>query len=169
MSNPAGARGDSNSTAPDRNINLCMVVHDDLDLRLRLAALVQRATPKLNSDSVSWSAFDALTPQRIGAYVAVLFILEFRLPQGVDRLAHVARLHSHAPRLPIFVFGRGGDERTAARSMKSGAMDYWPIHSVKITELSSALTPLLQPAPTALGTSIPSTITAATSKGALDA
>jgi FixJ family two-component response regulator len=167
MNNPALTRGDSNSLARDRHMNLCMVVHDDLDLRLRLAALVRRAEPKLDSDCVSWAAFDALTPERVGAYVAVLFIIEFRLPQGVDRLGHVARLHGHAPRLPIFVFGRGGDERTAARSMKSGARDYWPIHSVKITELSGSLMPLLQPAPAALDTSIPPSITA-TRTGALD-
>jgi tRNA A-37 threonylcarbamoyl transferase component Bud32 len=148
MSIPANTdRADSSRVAERvRAASLCLIVDDDLDLRLRLAALVRRASPNLDSDSVSRAGFEAFTPQRVGAYVAVLFIIEFRLPHVVDPLANVARLHSQAPRLPIFVFARGGDERAAARSMRCGAADYWPIHSVKVAELSTALQPLLKSA-----------------------
>jgi tRNA A-37 threonylcarbamoyl transferase component Bud32/FixJ family two-component response regulator len=129
-----------------RDASLCLIVHDDLDLRLRLAALVRRAFPKLDSDSLARSAFEALAPERIGGYLAVFFIVEFQPSQGADPLANLVRLHNSIPRLPIFVFARGGDERTAARSMKAGALDYWPIYSVNVGELKDALQPLLESA-----------------------
>ena len=72
---------------------LCLIVHDDMDLRLRLAALVRRVSPLLDADSVDRTAFAALSLERIGHYLAVLFIIEFSLPAGgADPLANVARL-----------------------------------------------------------------------------
>ncbi|HEY5263912.1 MAG TPA: protein kinase [Steroidobacteraceae bacterium] len=127
-----------------RSTTLCLIVHDDLELRLRLASLVRRATPKLDADSVTRSALDDMSVERIRSYVAVLFIIEFSLPGEADPLARLAHLRDLAPRLPVFVFARGGDERSAARAMKLGATDYWPIHSVIISELTSALQPLFE-------------------------
>jgi len=49
-----------------------------------------------------------------------------------------------APLLPILVFARGGDERCAARSVKLGATDYWPIHAVNVDELGLALGALIE-------------------------
>jgi serine/threonine protein kinase len=49
------------------------------------------------------------------------------------------------------VFARGGNERSAARAMKLGASDYWPIHSVIIGELCGALQPLLDQSSAAAG------------------
>lgn len=133
--------------AGTRATSLCLIVHDELDLRLRLAALVRRALPILDADCLDRSAFDALNADRIGAYVAVLFIVEFSRPMGgADPLAGVARLRAQAPRTPFFVFARGGDERSAARTMKLGAGDYWPIHSVRIDELRRSLKPLVEAA-----------------------
>ena len=43
------------------------------------------------------------------------------------------------------MFARGGDERNAARTIKLGANDYWPIHAVKIGELTEVLRPLAEP------------------------
>jgi tRNA A-37 threonylcarbamoyl transferase component Bud32 len=130
-----------------RGAGRCLVVHDDLELRLRLAALVRRAIPTLDADCISSAGFDALTPQRIGTYVALFLIVEFGLRDNVaDPLARLARSRDQAPRLPIFVFARGGDERNAARTIKLGANDYWPIHSVKIGELGEVLQPLVEPA-----------------------
>jgi eukaryotic-like serine/threonine-protein kinase len=124
---------------------VCLIVHDDMDLRLRLAALVRRVSPLLDADSVDRTAFAALSVERIGHYVAVLFIIEFSLPAGgADPLANVARLRNQSPRMPIFVFARGGDERNAARTIKLGAMDYWPIHAVKVDELGEALKPVVE-------------------------
>jgi tRNA A-37 threonylcarbamoyl transferase component Bud32 len=130
----------------NRSMGLCLIVHDDLELRLRLAGLVRRANPKLDANGISRAGFESLTQAQINSYVAALFIVEFIVPRfGPDPLGNVIRLHQQAPRMPIFVFGRGGDERGAARSIKVGASDYWPVVSVKLEELSAALKPLGDP------------------------
>jgi tRNA A-37 threonylcarbamoyl transferase component Bud32 len=130
-----------------RGTVLCLIVHDELELRLRLAGLVRRAMPKIDADTVTRAGFDAISIERLRAYVAVMFIIEFSPPEAsAASLASLKRLHEQAPNLPIFVFARGGNERTAARTMKLGASDYWPIHSVIVGELCSALQPLLEPA-----------------------
>jgi len=122
---------------------LCLIVHDDLELRLQAAALMRKASPALAADSVSQSAFAAMSAGRIANYKAVLFIVEFAGgANGGDPLANVARMRKHAPQTPAIVFARGGDERSAARSIKCGAADYWPIHAVKLDELRQALLPM---------------------------
>jgi serine/threonine-protein kinase PpkA len=129
-----------------RGTVLCLIVHDELELRLRLAGLVRRAMPKIDADTVTRAGFDAISIERLRAYVAVMFIVEFSPPEAaVASLAALKRLHEQAPSLPIFVFARGGNERSAARAMKLGASDYWPIHSVIVGELCSALQPLIEP------------------------
>jgi tRNA A-37 threonylcarbamoyl transferase component Bud32 len=130
-----------------RGTVLCLIVHDELELRLRLAGLVRRAMPKMDADTVTRAGFDAISIERLRAYVAVMFIVEFSPPEAsAASLASLGRLHEQAPNLPIFVFARGGNERTAARAMKLGASDYWPIHSVIVGELCSALQPLIESA-----------------------
>jgi tRNA A-37 threonylcarbamoyl transferase component Bud32 len=130
----------------NRGTVLCLIVHDELELRLRLAGLVRRAMPKIDADTVTRAGFDAISIERLRAYVAVMFIVEFSPPEAAaGSLASLKRLHEQAPSLPIFVFARGGNERSAARAMKLGASDYWPIHSVIVGELCSALQPLLEP------------------------
>jgi tRNA A-37 threonylcarbamoyl transferase component Bud32 len=125
----------------------CLVVHDDLELRLRLAALARRAITKLDADCITGASFDALPAERIAAYTALLLIVEFNVRDStLDPLARLVRSRGQAPHLPIFVFARGGDERNAARTMKLGASDYWPVHSVKLGELTAALQPLMEPA-----------------------
>jgi tRNA A-37 threonylcarbamoyl transferase component Bud32 len=133
-----------------RGTVLCLIVHDELELRLRLAGLVRRAMPKIDADTVTRAGFDAISSERLRAYVAVMFIVEFSPPEAAGgSLAALKRLHEQAPSLPIFVFARGGNERSAARAMKLGASDYWPIHSVIVGELCAALQPLLEPPPAA--------------------
>lgn len=135
-----------------RATSLCLVVHDELELRLRLAGLVRKAVPKLDADTVTKAGFEAISIDRIRAYSAVMFIIEFSPPEAATAsLAALARLHEQLPNLPIFVFARGGNERTAAKAMKLGARDYWPIHSVIVTELCSELQPIVEPAPAAPG------------------
>jgi tRNA A-37 threonylcarbamoyl transferase component Bud32 len=125
----------------------CLVVHDDLELRLRLGALARRAIPKLEADCVTCASFDALAPERLAGYVALLLIVEFNVRDStLDPLARLLRARSQAPHLPILVFARGGDERNAARTILSGAHDYWPIHAVKMGELAAVLQPLVEPA-----------------------
>jgi CheY-like chemotaxis protein len=148
MSSPIdnSAKRDVGPAAANRSGRLCLVVHDDLELRLRLAGLVRRAAVKLDADTVTGSGLDGLSIDQIRSYVAVMLIVEF-MPRegGADPLAAVARLHSRVPRLPIFIFARHGDERWAARSIKAGATDYWPIHSVDLAEFAAALAPLHNP------------------------
>jgi tRNA A-37 threonylcarbamoyl transferase component Bud32/DNA-binding NarL/FixJ family response regulator len=137
-----------------RGTVLCLIVHDELELRLRLAGLVRRAMPKIDADTVTRAGFDAISIERLRAYVAVMFIVEFSPPEAAaGSLAALKRLHEQAPNLPIFVFARGGNERSAARAMKLGASDYWPIHSVIVGELCSALQPLIEPPPATPGAS----------------
>ena len=148
--NNLSASTDGRDPAPNagkRGAVRCLVVHDDLELRLRLASLARRAIPKLDADCLSGAGFDALPPERVAGYAALLLIVEFNLrDSAVDPLARLIRSRGQSPHLPIFVFARGGDERNAARTMKLGANDYWPVHSVKIGELSAALNPLVEPA-----------------------
>jgi hypothetical protein len=129
-----------------RATSLCLVVHDEMELRLRLAALIRRAHPKVDADTVTRAGFDAISVDRFRAYCAVMLIIEFTPPEAASGpLASLSKLHGQMPDLPIFVFARGGNERSAARAMKLGASDYWPIHSVIVGELGSALQPFVQP------------------------
>jgi len=131
--------------APGRTAGLCLIVDDDMELRLRLAALVRKALPALDADSVDRAAFERMNTERIGSYLAVFLIVDFNPPaNAADPLATLVRLRSLAPLLPILIFARGGDERSAARSVKLGASDYWPIHAVKVDELGLALRPLIE-------------------------
>jgi len=131
-----------------RATSLCLIVHDELDLRLRLAGLVRRASPRLNADTVTRAGYDAISVDRLSSYSAVMLIIEFSPPEAATGpLACLARLHEQLPDMPIFVFARGGNERSAARAMKLGASDYWPIHSVIVGELTGALQPILEPPP----------------------
>ena len=129
-----------------RVTSLCLVVHDEMELRLRLAGLLRRANPRLDADTVTRAGFDAIAIDRLRAYCAVMLIIEFSPPEAAaGPLLCIARLHEQLPNLPILVFARGGDERSAARAMKLGATDYWPIHSVIVAELASALQPIVEP------------------------
>src|SRR5258708_18076982 len=146
----AGTAATPVAPAPGEGVRgtvLCLIVHDELELRLRLAGLVRRAMPKIDADTVTRAGFDAISIERLRAYVAVMFIIEFSTPEAsAASLDSLKRVHEQAPNLPIFVFARGGNERTAARTLKLGARDYWPIHSVIVGELCSALQPLIEPA-----------------------
>ena len=127
---------------------LCLIVHDELELRLRLAGLVRRAAPRLDADTVTRSAFESIAVERLAAYAAILFIVEFSPPEAAGpSLASLARVHQQLPALPLFVFARGGNERSAARAMKLGASDYWPIHAVVLGELTTVLQPIVEPVP----------------------
>jgi len=131
--------------AAPNSARLCLVVHDDLELRLRLAGLVRRAAASLDADALSGAGLQNLSVEQLRSYVAVMVVVEFmqRGAEG-DPLGVVTRLRARAPLLPIFVFARQGDERCAARAMKAGAADYWPIHAVDLNELAAALRPLLE-------------------------
>ncbi len=143
----AAAGDDGAPTAPRRPTHRCLVVHDDLHLRLKLAELVRSAGDKLDADAITVAALEELPIERLRGYAAVLLIVQFLARTGEDPLALVTRLRSLAPRLPIFIFARGGDERAAARAIKLGASDYWPIHAVDVSELNDALQQCVQRLP----------------------
>ena len=91
----------------------CLVVHDDLELRLRLASLVRKAFPKLDADCINTASFDALTPERLTGYVALLLIVEFGAREdAADPLVRLARTRGQAPNLPLrdpLIMGTGPD------------------------------------------------------------
>jgi tRNA A-37 threonylcarbamoyl transferase component Bud32 len=153
---PAGTDRREITAVNKRLSGRCLVVHDDLELRLRLAALARRAIPTLDADCINTASFDALPAERMAGYVALLLIVEFNVRDSTaDPLARLARSRELSPRLPIFVFARGGDERNAARTIKLGANDYWPIHAVKIGELGAVLQPLVERATGSAGAPVP--------------
>lgn len=142
LSAPAGTAAN-----PSRANPRCLIVNDDLEIRLKLAGLVRKAHAKLDADTLGATALDNLSVDQLRAYSVVLLIVEFVSREGAaDPLAPVARLSARMPKMPIFVFARHGSERWAARSIKAGASDYWPMHSVDIPEFAAALQPLLAPA-----------------------
>lgn len=142
--------------APVRRGSCCLIVHDDLELRLKLAGLVREASGNVPTDTMNRASFDALSVERLRGYGAILFIVEFVVrDSGQDPLAPLVRLHTELPLLPVIVFARGGDERSAARAMRSGATDYWPIHAVDVAELREVLQPIVQRTRNALTSKLP--------------
>ena len=165
VANVAAKQDSITKATPKGATRPCLVVHDDLELRLRLASLVRRAVPSLDAHSLTIPGLDKLSTEQLRSYRAVLLIVEF-MKQGTDPVSTIERLHERAPFVPLLVFARHGDERSAARAMKAGAADYWPIHSVDVAELASSLHALLgteaepehleaegQPAPVSIETS----------------
>ena len=146
---------DPAAVQPKRGALRCLVVHDDLELRLRLATVVRRASPTLDADCITVASFDALSEERMAGYAALFLILEFSLrDNAADPLTRLTRTRARAPHLPIFIFARGGDERHAVRSIKLGADDYWPIHAVKLRELGESLQKLVESAQSSATTTV---------------
>lgn len=142
--------------ARDRRGSFCLIVHDDLELRLKLAGLVREASGNVPTDTMNRASFDALSAERLGGYGTIMFIVEFAARDpGQDPLAPLVRLNTELPLLPAFVFARGGDERSAARAVRLGATDYWPIHAVDIAELREVLQPIVQRTRNTLASKLP--------------
>jgi DNA-binding NarL/FixJ family response regulator len=117
-----------------------LIVHNDLDIRLKVGDLLRKAGTQRRFDSTSLTAFQALAVDEVRGYAALFFVLEFGdASAGADSLLALSRLRDQIPQLPIFVIARSGDERCAVRALKAGATDYWPIHSVALPELAGAL------------------------------
>ena len=127
-----------------------LIVHDELEIRLKLAALLRRAQPAAESDGMTPAAFAALGTDARRRYRCVFFFLQFGPAEPTaETLLPVARLRDQSPRALIFVIARGGDERTAVNALKMGASDYWPAHCIEVADLSEAIRPAMPaPAPT---------------------
>ncbi|HWJ36890.1 MAG TPA: protein kinase [Steroidobacteraceae bacterium] len=143
MASPTSAAKIASARATDRdNPGLApgLIVHDDMDLRLKVADLLRKAGTQRRFDSATLTAFHALGVEDMRRYAALFFVLEFAdASAGSDSLLTLSRLRGQLPRLPIFVIARSGDERCAVRALKSGATDYWPIHSISLPEIAHAM------------------------------
>jgi tRNA A-37 threonylcarbamoyl transferase component Bud32/ActR/RegA family two-component response regulator len=136
--------------AHGRTLPKLLVVHDDPQLRVKLAALVGRASREINAATSSMRDYESMSAAALRDYAAVLLLCEVRDQDCVDQaLAWVARLRRLAPRMVIFVVASGGNERIAVRFMQSGANDYWPARSLEVPELALALRSLVLCAPPA--------------------
>jgi tRNA A-37 threonylcarbamoyl transferase component Bud32/ActR/RegA family two-component response regulator len=125
-----------------RAARLFLIVNDDLEIRLKLAALLRKTELNVDADTIGRAGLDGLATERLRGYAAVLLIVEFA-PATADSepFSILHKIRSRAPQLPVFIFARGGDERCAAKAIKTGAADYWPIHAVDLHELRGALQP----------------------------
>ena len=148
MNDHAAQQLDTEPAPSGQPAGLCLVVHDEAELRTRLAGLVRRTAMTVSTVTATTAELAALPTEQLRGYAAVFLILEFTRRRG-DRigepLAIVSRLRARAPAVAIFIFARHGDERWAVRAIKAGAADYWPIHSIDVPELASALLPILAP------------------------
>ncbi len=120
-----------------------LVVHDELDIRLKIADLLRNAAAGADSDGMTMAALAALPSEALRRYRCVLFFLQF--DAGVppaQTLLPVARLRDQSPRATILVIARGGNERSAVCAIKMGAADYWPAHAIQARDLAEAIRPL---------------------------
>jgi ActR/RegA family two-component response regulator len=116
-----------------------LIVHDDLELRLKVADLLRRAGANRRFDSAAHGDFAAMAITEVRRYCALFLVLEFAGSAKAGALLTLSRLRDQAPHLPVFVIARGGNERSAVLAVKAGAADYWPIHDVELQELGNAL------------------------------
>src|SRR5258708_7336586 len=94
-----------------------LIVHNDLDIRLKVGELLRKAGTQRRFDSTSLTAFQALAVDEVRGYAALFFVLEFGdASAGADSLLALSRLRDQIPQLPIFVIARSGDERCAVRA-----------------------------------------------------
>src|SRR5579863_2164560 len=136
---------DAEPTAAPRTARTCLIVHDDAELRHKLADLVRRTALAVESDVGSVLALETMAEEQLGGYAALLLMVEFmRRADRVDPAELILRTRSRAPGVPLFVIARDGDERCAVRAIKAGASDYWPIYSLSVADLAAALRPLLR-------------------------
>ncbi len=134
---------DPDPSAARRMARSCLVVHDDAELRHKLADLVRRTALAVETDMVSVLALETMSEERLGGYAALLLMVEFmRRSDRSDPAELILRTRARAPAVPLVVIARDGDERCAVRAIKAGAADYWPIYSLSVADLAAALRPL---------------------------
>jgi eukaryotic-like serine/threonine-protein kinase len=138
LSLPVTAREASSSLALAQRSPRLLIVHDDLAIRLRLAELLRPACPNTPIDTASSRGAVELG-SRLREYTGAVLILEFAQQNGRDPLALVQELRALSRSLALVVIGSQGNERTAVRALRAGAVDYWPLHTIDATELGATL------------------------------
>jgi tRNA A-37 threonylcarbamoyl transferase component Bud32/ActR/RegA family two-component response regulator len=116
-----------------------LIVGDDVAIRLHLADLLAPHCPG--------SAIHTATPRgavelgaRLKDYAAALVIVELAPAKGGGQpLAIVGELRALARGVSVTVLGRSGNERSAIDALRAGAIDYWPLHTVNVSELIATL------------------------------
>jgi serine/threonine-protein kinase PpkA len=118
-----------------------LVVHDELELRLKLADLVRECWPQATVDTCTRASARGTSPERDEPYQALLAVIDFAgIPSGGDDPVEVLeKLRQQAGTVPIVVIASGGDERAAVRALRAGATDYWPLHALNAADLGTAL------------------------------
>ena len=129
-------RRDPTVAASKRTAGRCLVVHNDLELRLRLAALVRRAIPKLDADCVSCASFDALGPDFVLSGAAMSEAAESGRPRALAELAkddvHRSKLAPIALSSTAVLGGRFERDRFGLRSRYPGS----PVRALRLASLA---------------------------------
>jgi FixJ family two-component response regulator len=118
-----------------------LVVHDELELRLKLADMVRTCWAQATVDTCTRTSARGTTAERNEPYQALLAVIDFAAPSddGAGAVAVLQKLREQAAGVPIIVIASGGDERAAVRAMREGVADYWPLHALNATDLGAAL------------------------------
>jgi tRNA A-37 threonylcarbamoyl transferase component Bud32/ActR/RegA family two-component response regulator len=136
---PVGSREQSSSLVLTARSPRLLIVHDDLAIRLRLAELLRPTCSNTPIDTASARGAVELGT-RLREYTGAVLILEFGGPQGGrDPLTLVQELRAVSRSLALVVIGSQGNERTAVRALRAGALDYWPLHTIDAAELGTTL------------------------------
>jgi serine/threonine-protein kinase PpkA len=118
-----------------------LVVHDELELRLKLADMVRTCWAQANVDTCTRAAARGTSAERNEPYQALLAVVDFAAlsADGSGPFAVLQKLREQAEGVPIVVIASGGDERCAARAIREGVADYWPLHALNAADLGTAL------------------------------
>lgn len=118
-----------------------LVVHDELELRLKLADMVRACWAQATVDTCTRAAVRGNSAERNEPYQAVLAVIDFAaLPHDdAGPLGVLQTLRDQADGVPVVVIASGGDERWAVKAMREGIADYWPLHALNAADLGVAL------------------------------
>ncbi len=118
-----------------------LVVHDELELRLKLADIVRACWAQSKVDTCTRAAARATSAEHNEPYQSILAVIDFATPAnaGSDPIEVLRHLREQASGVPLVVIASGGDERWAVRVIREGASDYWPLHALNATDLGVAL------------------------------
>ncbi len=118
-----------------------LVVHDELELRLKLADIVRECWAQATVDTCTRASARGTSVERNEPYQAMLAVIDYSATSTDpgNPLETLQKLREQAGGIPLVIIASGGDERWAVRSMREGIADYWPLHALNAAELGAAL------------------------------